>query len=152
METMPSIDTLNSLVTTLDAHQDTKMLRDAVLLEKDLAGRFVTIPPVIQPDGKILTCGSQSTGSASGTDFFVSRFTANGVLDTSFSFDGKVTIDFDGGGGGDLCTGIALQADGKIVAVGYTGLGTTLITSCNSAPIWQWASSGWRSGAWASIR
>lgn len=81
---------------------------------------FVTIPPVIQPDGKILTCGSQSTGSTSGTDFFVSRFTPNGALDTSFSFDGKVTIDFDGGGGGDLCTGIALQADGKIVVVGYT--------------------------------
>lgn len=83
-------------------------------------GGFVSIPPVMQPDGKILICSSQSTGSASGTDFFVSRFTANGVLDTSFSFDGKVTIDFDGGGGADLCTGVALQADGKIVVVGYT--------------------------------
>ena len=76
--------------------------------------------PVVQPDNKFLICSSQNVGGTSGTDFLVSRFTANGVLDSTFSFDGKVTIDFDGGAGADYCTGIALQADGKIVLIGTT--------------------------------
>ena len=76
--------------------------------------------PVIQPDGKILICDTRKSNGTSGQDFFVARFNANGTLDTSFSFDGKVTIDFDGGTGADTCTAIALQADGKIVIAGAT--------------------------------
>jgi uncharacterized delta-60 repeat protein len=76
--------------------------------------------PIIQPDGKILICDTRTADGTSGHDFFVARFTAAGTLDTSFSFDGKVTIDFDGGTGADYCTAIALQTDGKIVVAGYT--------------------------------
>src|SRR5690606_2795814 len=50
------------------------------------------------------------------SDFYVARFTADGELDTSFSFDGRTTVDFDGGD--DICTGLAVQPDGKIVIVG----------------------------------
>lgn len=76
--------------------------------------------PVVQPDGKILICDTRTANGSSGRDFFVARFNTDGSLDTSFSFDGKVTIDFDGGTGLDVCTAIALQGDGKIVVAGYT--------------------------------
>jgi len=52
METMPSIDTLNTLVTALGVHRDTKMLRDAVLLEKDLAGQDVLLEVLLKKLGK----------------------------------------------------------------------------------------------------
>lgn len=86
-------------------------------------GSQLTIPPVVQGDGKILICSTQDSGGPSGTDFFVARFSANGALDSSFSFDGKVAIDFDAGAGSDYCTAIALQSDGKIVVSGSTSTG-----------------------------
>lgn len=69
----------------------------------------------LQPDGKILTC---TTVSESSDDFLVVRFTADGALDASFSFDGRTTLDF--GGNDDTCSGIAVQTDGKIVVAGST--------------------------------
>jgi len=74
--------------------------------------------PVVQADGKILLCSALNSGGSSGQDFFIARFNANGTLDTSFNFDGKVTVDFDGGN--DFCNAIALQSDGKIVVAGST--------------------------------
>ena len=74
----------------------------------------------MQPDGKMLLCNGEGVGAY---DFFVARFTADGDLDTSFSFDGKTTIDF--GGNNDNCQGIAVQADGKIVVAGPTQPGTS---------------------------
>jgi len=74
--------------------------------------------PVVQADGKILLCSVLDSGGASGLDFFIARFNADGTLDDSFNFDGKVTVDFDGGT--DYCNAIALQSDGKIVVAGTT--------------------------------
>lgn len=71
----------------------------------------------MQPDGKIVICATRSnTGSSSEADFFVARFTRDGILDSTFSFDGKVTIDFQQGV--DLCRAVALQPDGRIVVAG----------------------------------
>ncbi|HJT98281.1 MAG TPA: hypothetical protein VJ696_08190, partial [Rhodanobacteraceae bacterium] len=70
----------------------------------------------MQPDGKILICGGE--GASPNTDFYVARFTADGELDTTFNFDGRTTIDF--GGIDDVCTGLVLQSDGKIVVGGST--------------------------------
>lgn len=69
----------------------------------------------VQPDGKILIC---ETEGDTAIDFFVARFTADGAVDTSFSFDGHTTVDFNGGS--DACSGLAVQPDGKIVVVGTT--------------------------------
>ena len=74
--------------------------------------------PVIQPDGRILVCDTRTTSGTSNWDFVVARFNANGTLDTGFNFNGLVGIDFNSGF--DYCTGIALQADGKIVVAGST--------------------------------
>jgi uncharacterized delta-60 repeat protein len=85
-------------------------------------GVFLSLPakPVVQPDGRIVICSPLASGGASGDDMLVARFTADGEPDDSFSFDGKVTIDF--GGRNDACNAVAVQADGKIVVVGTTTL------------------------------
>ena len=69
----------------------------------------------VQADGKIVVAGYSDQG-ATGYDFAVARLNADGSLDTSFDGDGKQTIDF--GSFDDSATGVAVQADGKIVVAG----------------------------------
>src|SRR6266536_6168109 len=70
----------------------------------------------VQSDGKIL-----AAGSSGGGDFALARYNADGTLDSTFGSGGKLTTDF---GGFDVALGVALQADGKIVAVGGGGSGS----------------------------
>jgi len=70
----------------------------------------------IQPNGKIVTAGYSYVGHAE-YDFSLARYNTNGSLDTSFDGDGKVTTDV--GGSEDASNSVAIQPDGKIVAVGY---------------------------------
>ena len=69
----------------------------------------------IQSDGKIIVGGFNGTTKK---DFALARYNQNGTPDLSFSTDGKTYIDFNAGN--DILTSIALQADGKIIAGGYT--------------------------------
>jgi uncharacterized delta-60 repeat protein len=71
---------------------------------------------VVQPDGRILTCGERGFLTDPRYDFFISRFLANGTLDTSFGEAGHVTVDFDFAL--DYCAAIKVQPDGRIVAAG----------------------------------
>lgn len=71
-----------------------------------------------QPDGKIVVAGGSFFGS---WDFLVARYNANGTLDSSFGDGGRVNTDF---GNGDMCYGVAIQPDGKIVAVGQATIDT----------------------------
>ena len=75
------------------------------------------------------TARSSSAGYASGSnaDFALARYNADGSLDTSFDGDGKVTTDF--GTLDDAAYGVAVQADGKIVAVGATSPASMTSTS-----------------------
>ena len=82
----------------------------------------------LQPDGKIVVAGS--TGASA--DFALARYNNDGSLDDgspsdttpadSFGSAGKVTTDF--GGEPDDAFAVVLQADGKIVAAGSTGVGS----------------------------
>lgn len=72
---------------------------------------------IVQSDGKITIAGSV-TPSVNLTDFLVARYNVDGTLDTTFSGDGIFTLNF---GGADEVHAIALQSDGKIVAVGEWG-------------------------------
>ena len=73
----------------------------------------------IQNDGKIVVAGQSLNGS--NYDFAITRYNANGSLDTSFDNDGKVTTAI--GTGNDIAYSVAIQTDGKIVVAGYTGTG-----------------------------
>jgi uncharacterized delta-60 repeat protein len=69
----------------------------------------------LQPDGKIVVAGArQSNGNS---DFLIARFLSNGALDTGFGDAGKVVTDF---GAWEIAWAVAIQNDGKIVAVGST--------------------------------
>jgi uncharacterized delta-60 repeat protein len=72
----------------------------------------------LQPDGKIIVAG-RATPNDGSDDFGLIRLDANGALDTAFGNGGKVATDF-GSAFLEQATGVALQSDGKIVAVGYT--------------------------------
>jgi uncharacterized delta-60 repeat protein len=77
---------------------------------------------VIQPDGKIVVVGQTSLPSQGGTDFAVARFGSNGEIDSTFSADGKLTVD------------IALRTDlgRNVVLQGTDILGSGLITTPTS--------------------
>jgi len=73
----------------------------------------------LQQDGKIVVAGLESqTGQM---DFALARFTSGGNLDAGFGNGGMVTTDFSGNT--DQATGVLLQNDGKIVAVGISQSG-----------------------------
>jgi hypothetical protein len=57
-------------------------------------------------------------GTSTNQDFALARYNLNGTLDTTFDGDAKVVTAF--GPGSDRIRGIAIQAGGKIVAVGDT--------------------------------
>ena len=71
---------------------------------------------VLQPDGKIVLAGYSHNGT--NKDFALVRYNPDGSLDTAFSGDGKLTTPV--GSSEDEALGVALQSDGKILAVGYT--------------------------------
>jgi uncharacterized delta-60 repeat protein len=75
----------------------------------------------IQGDGKIVIDGSESTGY-SPPALYLLRYNANGTLDANFGTGGVAAIPPPGGpGGGGIDargSGVAVQADGKIVAGG----------------------------------
>ncbi|MEV5973445.1 calcium-binding protein [Streptomyces sp. NPDC051921] len=84
----------------------------------DVTGYDTSPGMVVQPDGKIVTIGRANFEETS-TDFSLVRHNPDGSLDTTFGGgDGVVTTDFDFGN--DEGTAVALQPDGKIVAVGGT--------------------------------
>jgi uncharacterized delta-60 repeat protein len=77
---------------------------------------------VVQPDGKIVL-----GGRGFGADFGLVRYNTNGTLDVLFDSDGIVTTDLNGAV--DEIFDIALQQDGKIVAVGYSTVNGKLDTA-----------------------
>ena len=82
----------------------------------DFGGFDAASAVAIQPDGKIIAAGRSGSG-----DFALARYNPDGSLDSSFGSGGKVTTDF---GGFDSAFGVALQADGKIVAAGFQATST----------------------------
>ena len=74
----------------------------------------------VQPDGKIVA-GGQSSFSGTGTDMVVARLNPNGSLDSTFSTDGKVSVDFvdfQGFSQIDYLQVLKVASDGKIVVAG----------------------------------
>jgi uncharacterized delta-60 repeat protein len=76
----------------------------------------------IQHDDKVVAVGYSSTANSG---FLVARYTANGVLDTTFNGTGYTTL-LPAGSAHDGVLGVTLQSDGKILTVGQcdTAAGT----------------------------
>jgi uncharacterized delta-60 repeat protein len=72
----------------------------------------------VQSDGKILVAGSAPSVDFDD-DFALMRFNADGTPDISFGDNGSAGDD-GSFNGNDKAAGMALQADGKIIVVGFT--------------------------------
>jgi uncharacterized delta-60 repeat protein len=72
----------------------------------------------VQRNGRIVAVGWRLRGGDAQDDMLlaVARFLPNGRIDSSFSRDGRLSLDF--GYGDDLASAVAVQADGRIVVGG----------------------------------
>lgn len=76
---------------------------------------------LLLPDGKLLLAG---TSVESGNlNFALAQYNSDGRLDATFGVDGLVIVDLMPD---DRILGIALQADGKIIGIGFTGEGIAI--------------------------
>ncbi|MCP4350252.1 MAG: hypothetical protein GY795_32655, partial [Desulfobacterales bacterium] len=83
----------------------------------DFGGHDIGRSVAVQPDGKIVAAGYSETNG----DFALVRYTSNGTLDDTFGSAGKVTTSY---GNYEGCLSVAVQADGKIVAAGFSHNGS----------------------------
>ena len=68
---------------------------------------------ILQPDGKILVGGGDSSGVA------VARYLTNGTSDTSFGINGQIITDTENNSSIVYFVDFAQQADGKIIVLSY---------------------------------
>ncbi|MCP4352313.1 MAG: hypothetical protein GY795_43195, partial [Desulfobacterales bacterium] len=79
----------------------------------DFGGDDIGRAVAVQPDGKIIAAGYSETNG----DFALIRYTSSGTPDDTFGSAGKVTTSY---GDYEGCLSVAVQADGKIVAAGFS--------------------------------
>ena len=73
----------------------------------------------LQSDNKILVAGYSSINSINNNkDFALARYNSDGSLDLSFDGDGKVTTPI--ANSNDICSGVIIQDDGKIIVAGVS--------------------------------
>lgn len=73
----------------------------------------------LQADGKIVVIAKSENIGTGNEDFFVARYLADGAPDPAFSGDGTFILDLNNN---DYPSGVAVQADGKIVVTGTSGV------------------------------
>jgi uncharacterized delta-60 repeat protein len=87
----------------------------------------------LQPDGKLVAAGFAASSDLLFQPFALVRYTASGALDTSFSGDGKLEIDF--GSFNQTAYDLLIQPDGKLVATGFPDTESSdsdfLLARCN---------------------
>jgi uncharacterized delta-60 repeat protein len=83
----------------------------------DFGGDDIGYAAALQRDGKIVVAGERS---GDDDDFAIARLQPGGALDTTFSGDGRTTVDF---GGADSGSSMALQLNARIVIAGDTTVG-----------------------------
>jgi uncharacterized delta-60 repeat protein len=74
----------------------------------------------LQSDGSVVVTGDYQYANGNPQDTFLLRYTAAGVLDSTFGNDGIAVFD---AGGSDVGYSVAIQpSDGKILVAGYSSL------------------------------
>ena len=109
---------INNLAAQVAGDLDTTFDFDGTLIFNFTEGGNGASSMVLQPDGKIVIGGGAITDVF--TDFALLRFNMNGSLDTTFGDMGIMVTSI--GPFNDFCHSLALQEDGKIVAIGHTYL------------------------------
>lgn len=82
----------------------------------DMGGFDVLRALLLAEDGNFLAAGLRETGNV---DFALARYTADGLLDTSFGADGRAFADL---GGHDAAYALDVRGDGAIVLAGCSSL------------------------------
>lgn len=82
-------------------------------------GNYVT-SMALQPDGKIIVNGNTTEPTAENLGII--RYTADGILDTSFGTNGMTLTNV--AGNSDYSEAVLVQDDGKILTAGYTFSGS----------------------------
>lgn len=124
-----------------DGKLDTSFDSDGLVTTDVGAGNPDAIEAIaLQGDGKIVASGWSNSGASSGgIDFALARYNTDGTLDTDFDSDGKVVTSFEGDNE-ERALGVAVQADGKIVAGGYASEST--LTQPGSFALARYESTG----------
>lgn len=99
----------------------------------DFGARDILHAVVVQADGKIVAGGVRQDFGPTGEDYALARFNPDGSLDETFGDGGRVRTNFSGASN-ETILGMALQADGKIVAVGQSILGVGRIALARYNP------------------
>ncbi len=108
-----------------DGSPDSSFGENGILVIDLFQSNNTLLSLLAQPDGKILAAGRTAIDSVPSVDLFVMRYLPNGVPDSTFGQFGYVTtsmVSSSSLGSFDQIEAMALQPDGKIVAVGYGGL------------------------------
>ena len=79
----------------------------------------------LQADGKVIV-GGVGVAPSGFAEFSLVRLNTNGSLDQGFGRSGRVDTAFNSKEGGALPVSLVVQPDGRIVAVGVTGLDEAL--------------------------
>ena len=104
---------------------DTSFSTDGKLLTDFSSDADYGYAVVVDSDDRIVVAGEGWNGSIPGLqaqDFAVARYTSAGVLDTSFSTDGKLTTDI--GSGNDYGRAVAVDSQDRVVVAGYSHNGS----------------------------
>jgi uncharacterized delta-60 repeat protein len=74
----------------------------------------------LQPDGRIVVAGQSDLLGNGAYDFAIVRYNGDGTVDTGYGTQGIATVEFSADP--DQASGIALQADGKVVVAGQASM------------------------------
>ena len=105
---------------TADGHLDSSFGNGGKVTTKLTNGFDTAHSVAIQTDGKIVVAGDFNISG-----FALVRYNANGTLDSSFGVGGKVLT--SSSSSGSAAYGIAIQADGKLIASGSADLDFALV-------------------------
>jgi uncharacterized delta-60 repeat protein len=88
----------------------------------DFGGLDLPLRMTLDSSGRAVVAGTTDLGDAT-----LFRLTTSGDLDTTFSTDGKMLVDF--GGSGDGATGVAIDSAGGIIIGGTGGANDDLVVA-----------------------
>jgi uncharacterized delta-60 repeat protein len=89
------------------------------IAEVDLGRTFQDVGGLsVTSTGQVVVSGAVTNGTIGNYDYYVTRFTSDGTLDSTFSDDGVAVLDI--AGRDDIGGFLSLQADDKVVIVGHS--------------------------------